>query len=265
MLVLALVTAVCGTFLVLDVDVPAWFPTVGRWVPAVVALVVIRAQRLPGGLVHWWSLRPGGWKRLVAGAAAGVLTLLAVYLATALLSDLFGIANMLRGAELVPIVLMVPVFAVVYSVSTFGEEVAWRGFLQQAWAGRGFWRGPTLIALVWVAFHVPLHGTMAVQGTLPWSTAISATLQLLPLGILLSAFVVRWGSVWPAVFAHAAPLTALNLLVDPSRLDVTHQLTIVAISSALMLTGAWVVHSAKRADRQPSSPSAGLGGPGLGL
>lgn len=233
--VLAAVTAVCGTFMALDAEIPEWFPTVGRWIPAIVALFVIRATRLPGGLVRWWSLRPGGWKRFLLGSLVGVAVLFAVYLVTALLSGLLGIASPIGAADIASIALMVPVFAVVFAASTFGEEVAWRGFLQRAWSERGFWRGSTAIALVWVAFHVPLHGTMAMQGTLPWSTAVSATVLLLPLGILLSAFVTRWGSVWPAVFAHAAPLTTLNLLQDPGRLGIGAQLLVVAISGALML------------------------------
>ncbi|WP_242636533.1 CPBP family glutamic-type intramembrane protease [Myceligenerans salitolerans] len=245
--VLATVTVVCGAFLALDTEIPEWFPTVGRWIPAVVALAVIRAARLPGGLVYWWKLRPGGWRRLLAGAAVGVLVLVAVYAVAALLAQFLGIATVIDAAALGSVALMVPVFAVVFAVSTFGEEVAWRGFLQQAWSGWSFWRSSTSIGLVWVAFHVPLHGAMAVQGTLPWSTAVSATLALLPLGILLSAFVMRWGSVWPAVFAHAAPLTTLNLLTEPGELGLGDQLTIVAIGSALMLAAASVLSNGRRA------------------
>lgn len=245
--VLTTVTVVCGAFLALDTEIPEWFPTVGRWIPAIVALVVIRAARLPEGLAYWWKLRPGGWKRLLAGAAVSVLVLFAVYLVAALGAQLLGVASLIDAADLASVALMVPVFAVVFAVSTFGEEVAWRGFLQQAWSGQGFWRSSTLIALVWVAFHVPLHGAMAVQGTLPWSTAVSATLALLPLGILLSAFVVRWGSVWPAVFAHAAPLTTLNLLADPGELGLGDQLAVVAIGSALMLAAAHLLSTRRRA------------------
>lgn len=245
-LVLAAVTVVCGVFLVLDVEIPEWFPVVGRWIPAVATLVAIRVAGLPEGLVHWWNLRPGGWKRLLAGALLSVLVLFAVYAVTAGVAHLLGIATMIGIADFVSVALLVPVFAVVFAASTFGEEVAWRGFLQQAWAGQGFWRSSTLIALVWVAFHVPLHGAMALQGTLPWSTAVSATLGLLPLGILLSAFVARWASVWPAVLAHAAPLTALNLLADPGALRLGDQLVVVAVSGVLMLVAAVLVRRTMR-------------------
>ncbi|WP_460887061.1 CPBP family glutamic-type intramembrane protease [Promicromonospora xylanilytica] len=240
-IVLAAITAICGTFVLVGAPIPDWFVIVGRWLPALVTLVVLRVVPLPGGIAHWWGLRPGGWRRFLAGALAGVVILLAVYAAAALIAGSTGLATLLGGAELITIAAALPVAVVLLTLSTFGEEVAWRAFLQRALSPWGFWRSSTTIALVWVAFHVPLHGAMALQGTLPWSAAISSTLLLLPLGILLSALVVRWGSVWPAVLAHALPLTALNLLAGPGHLELAPQLAITAISGVLMLGAAALV------------------------
>lgn len=247
-IVLAAITAICGTFLLVGAPIPDWFLIAGRWLPAIVTLVVLRIVPLPGGLAHWWGLRPGGWRRFLAGVLAGVVILLAVYAAAALIAGATGLATLLGGAELLSIAAALPIAVVLFTLSTFGEEVAWRAFLQRALRPWGFWRSSTTIALVWVVFHVPLHGTMALQGTLPWSAAISSTLLLLPLGILLSALVVRWGSVWPAVFAHALPLTALNLLADAGDLELGPQLAITAISGALML-GATALVAPRSTDR----------------
>lgn len=257
-LVIIAVTAVCGTFLALGVEIPAWFPVVGRWLPAVVTLVVLGVARAPGGLAHWWQLRPGGWRRLLVGAALSVAILFAVHLATAGIVSLAGVAQLIGVAELATVALLVPVFALGYAVSTLGEEVAWRGFLPTALGDRGFWRTSTVIALLWVAFHIPLHGTMALQGTLPWSTAITATLLLLPLGILLSGFVARWRSVWPAVFAHAAPLTALNLLSDPGTLGVGREFVVLAVGSTLMLAVTWFLRRGSGRQRPGDSRQTSL-------
>lgn len=237
-LVSLVITALCGAFLLLRIPIPEWSILVGRWVPALLTLIVLSALRLPGGIGWWWGLRPGGWRRLLTGVLTGVLVLLAVYVATAAMAGALGLATLRPMAELVAIAAVLPVYILVFAVSTFGEEVAWRGFLQRALAPWGFWRASTVVALVWAVFHVPLHGAMALQGSLPWTAALSSTALLVPLGLLLSACAVRFGSVWPAVFAHALPLSALNLLVDPGQLDVTAQLAITGISAALLLGAA---------------------------
>lgn len=74
---LGLVTLNCGIFLGLGVAVPEWSTVVGRWLPALVALVVLRVLALPGSLSAWWARRPGGMRRLLAGAITriGVMAL----------------------------------------------------------------------------------------------------------------------------------------------------------------------------------------------
>jgi uncharacterized protein len=253
--VLAANTAVSSVFLLLDAPIPQWFLVVGRWLPALVTLIVLRGWRLQGGILQWWNVRPGGWRRLITGSVAGVLVLLAVYTVTALLASLLGVATLLGPAELTAIAVILPVMVVVFALSTFGEEAAWRGFLQQTLAPWGFWRSSAAVALVWVAFHIPLHGVMALQGVLPWAAAIASTVLLFPLGILLSALVERWGSVWPAVFAHALPMTALNLLANPGSFGLATQLSVTAISSALMLGAAAIIRRG-RTGRSPGGHSA---------
>lgn len=253
-LTLLTVTALCGVLLLVGWSLPDWIILVGRWIPALASLVVMRLLPLPGGLSTWWSLRSGGWRRFLLGVVVAVGTLLGAYALTVVLAALTGLASPLPFEELTPILLiLVPVVAV-YSLSTFGEEVAWRGYLQRLLTHWGFWRSSAAVAGIWVLFHVPLHGTLALQGTLPVHILVSSTLLLFPLGLFLSAAVTRFGSIWPAVFAHALPMSALNLIRDPDLLNPGQFWAFTALSAAVL--GASAILLAPRVPRSlPSSTS----------
>ncbi|SDD33375.1 CPBP family glutamic-type intramembrane protease [Auraticoccus monumenti] len=253
-LTIAVVTALCAVFLVAGWTLPSWVVVVGRWIPALVSLLVLRLVPLPGGLATWWALRPAGWRRFLTGAVVSVGVLLAVYLATAVLGGALGIVTMVSGGELLTILLVVVPIVVVYSLSTFGEEAAWRGHLQRLLAPWGFWRASVVVAAVWVVFHLPLHGTFVLQGTLPPHVALSSTLLLLPLGLFLSAVVTRFGSVWPAVLAHALPMSALNLVQDPGGIPATPFWIFSAISAVLLLVAAVLLAPRRGALAEPAVP-----------
>lgn len=237
-LTLAAITVVCGLFLLTGATVPEWFVIVGRWLPALITLVVLRLVPLPHGVVTWWALRPGGWRRLLTGGAATLAVLITVYALSAWLVGALGLAQTQVWAVLVQVVLLVLPMVLVFSLSTFGEEVAWRGFLQQALADLGLWRASAVVAAAWVAFHVPLHGVMALQGTIPWVVAVVTTVGLFPLGLLLSAAVARFGSVWPAVLGHAVPFSALNLLTDVEALSAGTHWVLAGVTAVLLVAAA---------------------------
>lgn len=44
----------------------------------------------------------------------------------------------------------------VNAIAAFGEELGWRGFMQRALAGRGFWSASALIGVIWGLWHAPL-------------------------------------------------------------------------------------------------------------
>ncbi len=235
---LGAITAICAAFLAVGATIPEWFVIVGRWLPALVSLVVLRLVVLPGGLARWWDLRPGGWRRLLGGGAVAVLALIAVYALSVLPVVALGPAEPQPGSALVQVAILLIPTILAFSLSTFGEEVGWRGFLQQTLTGWGFWRASATIAGVWVAFHVPLHGAMAIQGTIDWLIAATSTVGLFPLGLFLSAVVLRFGSVWPAVFAHAVPLSALNLISNVDNLGAGTHWALTAITAVLLTAGA---------------------------
>ncbi len=233
-------------FPLLGVLLPDWFVVVGRWVPALVSLAVIRTMRLPGGVITWWGLRPGGWRRLLAGSAVAIATLVGVYAVAAVLAAAFGLGTLQPADALGQVAVMLIPAVLMFAPSTFGEEVAWRGMLQRALASWGFWRSSSAIAGLWVLFHLPLHGVMVAQGTLPPVIVLATTVGLFPLGLFLSAAVVRFGSVWPAVFGHALPFTALNLLVGVDDLGDAAIWGVTAVTAVLMLAAAILLAPSSR-------------------
>lgn len=164
----------------------------------------------------------------------------------------------LSWPELAPVLLLMMPIIAVYSLSTFGEEVAWRGHLQQLLAGRNLWTASAVFAGVWVLFHVPLHGTLALQGTLPRHVLVGSTLLPFPLGLFLSAAVRRFGSVWPAVSARALPMSALNLVQDPDGLASGGFWAFTALSAAALF-GAALLLAPRTARTAPMFSAAGAG------
>lgn len=217
--VLGVITLVCGGFLLSNQEIPDWFLIAGRWIPAIIAIIVILTFRLRGGIIHWTKIRPAGFWRTVLATLASMAALVATYLAIAALFSAVSPIALLPWPAISQALLLTVPMALVFVLSTIGEEAAWRGFLQTALERWGFWRMACTISGVWVLFHVPIHGTMALQGVMSPEIAISSTLGLFGFGIFLSAITYRFESVWPAAFAHAVPFSVLNLLESPDSLS----------------------------------------------
>lgn len=85
---------------------------------------------------------------------------------------------------------------------TFGEEYAWRGFLQDELAPLGRLPSSALIGLIWGVWHIPiiLTGQHTYAPTAPgfFLAAVFFTLW----GVIQSYAVIQTGSVWAAVFLH---------------------------------------------------------------
>ena len=231
--VLIAITAVSLVFLLLDVILPGWLPMVGRWIPALISLFVIFAYDLPGGVATWWCLRSGGWRRLITGGLISVAALFTIYALAAAATTAAGVGSLQSADTLLQILVLAIPAVLISALSTFGEEVAWRGMLQKALSSWGFWRSSSAIATLWVTFHIPLHWVMAAQDTLPVTVALASTVVLFPLGLFLSAITVHFGSVWPAIFAHALPLTALNLLELGEQPEAATVWTATAVTAML--------------------------------
>jgi membrane protease YdiL (CAAX protease family) len=86
---------------------------------------------------------------------------------------------------------------------TFGEEYAWRGFLQGQLFRLGRKRGVLLVGLVWGIWHVPV--ILSGVHTYPPNGLglLLALVFFLLWGVVQSYAVLKTGSVWVAAFLHA--------------------------------------------------------------
>lgn len=208
---LAGMCAITVPFLLTQTEPPTALVLIGRWIPAAASLLALRLTRPEGGGLDWWQLRPGGWRKLLAGigSAVGISGgIAAAGYGISRLAGFTGATTLPSAAELVMIALMTTVVA---SVSTLGEEVAWRAHLRKLTRPHGFWASALGVSAFWALWHLPLHASYVLAGAMPLNIAAASTVALIGVGPLWAALVERFGSVWPAVVAHAFPLTPLVL------------------------------------------------------
>lgn len=243
---LTIITAVCVGFLLSGVTLPDWLTLIGRWIPAVVSLIVIAIVRPPGSVSRWWMLRPGRVGTLLSGLAVGAIGIAAIYAVAAGLAVLFGVAAPLSWGAYAQIAALAIPAAIVFSLSTLGEEVGWRAFLPQLMPELNRWVRAGVISGIWVLFHVPLHAAMILQGVLSPMIGLVSTLLLLPLGVFLAMLVERFGSVWPAVIAHAVPMSVLNLVSGSAELSAGALWSLTGITTAVLIVGAMLAAPRRR-------------------
>ena len=84
----------------------------------------------------------------------------------------------------------------------FGEEYAWRGYLQNELVKLGNQRGVFLVGLIWGIWHFPviLSGVHTYQPTLPGFGL--AMIFFVLAGFVWGYAVLKIGSIWVAVFMH---------------------------------------------------------------
>ncbi len=251
----AAVTALCLPFLLTGTDVPTGAVVLGRWTAALASLVAVRSVLGPGHLARLWRLRPASPRELLASYGLA----LAVVVPAVALPAAVGVALGAGAAPASTWLAAVPVVVLgtlLLAVSTAGEEVLWRGQLQGAVARHGFWRTSSLVGGVWAAWHLPLHLTYLHQGALTAREALLTTVGLVAWAPLLAALVERRGTVWPAVFAHAVPVSSTQLLAAGSTADAATSWAVAVASWTTLLVAAALVRrrAPASADRQDGRP-----------
>lgn len=226
------VTLMCVPFL-LGAPYPAWLTFVGRWVPLLVAVVLIRLVPVGGRTTQLLGLRTGGWRTLLTSLLAAVGVFLALAFGPALLAQALGWGTMIETDVLLGALVQLPLWVALLSLSTVGEEAAWRGYAQQLLRHRGFWSSTLLIGAAWALLHVPQISIFVVAGDLDPRDLAGGVLGVFFLALPLAALVERFGTVWPAVVGHAVPFTALTLLTSTTGLGYWAVLTVTGAASVL--------------------------------
>ena len=115
----------------------------------------------------------------------------------------------LAGAESIDVSVSpsLAVFALVWLVLAFGEEIGWRGYaLPKLNAARGFWKASTMLGVVWAVWHYPKLLSSPYVDTLAGAAPL---IGLFTLQIILANYFLCWltlraqVSVPVAAFFHA--------------------------------------------------------------
>jgi membrane protease YdiL (CAAX protease family) len=163
-----------------------------------------------------------------------------------------------------PFVLLVvsPLGSVLNSASALGEELGWRGLLAPRLSeATSFARASVVVGLIWSVWHYPLMFVLlpSMRPKLPlWYATACFTLSVIGVSFFYTWLRQRSGSVWPAVFLHAASNGAQTsfevLTIDTG---VTHYLTyeygvgfviVIWFAVGVLLIG----RRARSATREPS-------------
>ena len=216
------------------------------WLTGIVSIdgmTGIEDERFAGFLLAG-SFGPTAAALVVAGFAGGraaVVSLLKrlilvrvnwrVYIATFFLLPAIGLvfylvlgisAKIAVWKIAVTMIALVPVNAfmsgIVFGVGPLGEEMGWRGFLQDRLRGRTrSIAAAIIVGLVWAFWHLPAFRFADFRNGLSWPQFV----VLYPISTILIAFIMghlwRWsnGSLFIAMFFHAAlNTTAANLMRD---------------------------------------------------
>ena len=206
----------------------------------------------------FWPLRPFG--RVIGMTIAsffGIMVLVVLgYLVSAafgwLTLDLDGLSGFkaqletIPGANTMPTAAAIAVYLLMMLVSsagnvvvTIGEEFGWRGWLLTSLRPLGTWPALLIIGVVWGLWHAPLillgynFGRPDISGL---ALMVGGCVMV---GILFGWLRLRTGSVWPAVFAHAA-LNGCGAMLLGLVIDAGAQTPDTALVAFLGVAG-WIV------------------------
>lgn len=221
--------------------------------PAIAAAVAARREGAKGFWRDVWTRR--GSLRFAA---------LALLLPPLLLAIVHA-ASAARGAPIkISLTPDIAVFALLWLVLAFTEEVGWRGYALPRLARRhGFWPGATILGLAWCVWHYPKLLSSPYLGSFAEAAPLIAifSLQIVIANFILCWLYVRSGrSVLIATLYHASFNTvATAYFFAAADLLFTALLAAVAITIALFdkSVRAWVPDDLPGAEAGTGRPSTG--------
>jgi membrane protease YdiL (CAAX protease family) len=191
----------------LNVNNAPWYVAGAMWLPALGRLLAVRSVdrgwATPLPLTRWGRPRwfPLGGPLLIVAAVYAVSYGIAALTGLAAWSPRWGEPARIVLNLGVNLILGLPL-AALYAL---GEELGWRGYLQPRLESAGVPFAFLFVAVLWWAYHLPL---VVLGGYLADSSPLFGQARFLLLEIALSLLFAwasyRAGSVWPAVWFHAA-------------------------------------------------------------
>jgi membrane protease YdiL (CAAX protease family) len=177
---------------------------------------------------------------LIVGLAvtAGIATQTVIVIENGMvISPFTGLIPVSPAIFLLNFVIGVLVALALTSFATFGEELGWRGFLQNKLVNEfGVVPGILLLGLVWGFWHAPIiYGGYNFPGYPLLGAFVLMPLLTIGFSGVLAWLTLRAGSVWPAVIAHAS----INSI--GGSLIYTPYVEIDMFTRYLLFVGVWVV------------------------
>ncbi len=205
-------------------DIPQGLTRLTGFAPAIAAFIAAAFTGQLGVL----------WRRIARLAVSPAFYLLAAGLPLLFLAAPFVWARF-HGGEAPHLGLSrdLLMFAVIWFVLAFGEEIGWRGFaLPNLAARRGFWMGATILGLAWTLWHYPL---LLVNARISSLDEAVYWLGLFSLQIFLANFLISWlmlrsGAVLIPTLFH----TAFNV-VATAYYAAAIDLTVTGAMAAIVL------------------------------
>ncbi|NQX26373.1 CPBP family intramembrane metalloprotease [Microbacteriaceae bacterium VKM Ac-2854] len=206
------------------------------YTPALAAFVVVLFVKRPSSIPRTLGLGPirpaGRTIGMTVAALVGlpVLCALAMLLGAALgfirldfstpaIASMLEAAGQPSDAATVHVVAIVqiatiPITALIASVTAFGEEVGWRGWLLPNLLPLGTWPALLISGAIWGVWHAPIILLGYNFGRTDIVGVLEMTAFCVLLGVLFGWLRLRTASVWPAVIAHGAlNAAAASLLI----------------------------------------------------
>ena len=177
-----------------------WKPGPAKWLGLAYLLPILYGAVIYGTV---WLLGLGGFtKEAIAGQMAEL------GMADAPAWQMVAVYMLLMGTI---------VFVRSSLLSSFGEELGWRGFLfPELHRMTSFTTASLISGIVWVLFHLPLILFADYNSTAPRAFVVVVfSISAIARTFLHNWFRARSGSVWPNAVLHASNNVFLNNVLDP--------------------------------------------------
>jgi membrane protease YdiL (CAAX protease family) len=202
-----------------------WSPGVAAMITQLVTEGSIAELGWRWGKTHYQILSIVLPLLLIAGTSAvAVLTGLAGFPNDAFVDDVLGQLD-LDVAPWEAVVIYAAVSAtfglVTSSLTALGEEIGWRGLLMpQLERVTDFTRAALISGVIWSIYHWPgmLFADYRGDGPL-WYSIVCFTIMAVGFSVVMAWIRLKSGSLWTAMFAHAAHNVFIQTIFNPLMVD----------------------------------------------
>ena len=204
--------------------------------PAIAAVVVVLGTRTAAPASYLGLTRGTGWRRTVRFGLFGAVAATLVSLAAVLVAAAAGWTTLGFSSGSAGELLLLPVMALGVAIPAVGEEIGWRGFLQQELAPLGTWPSLVLTGILWGLWHAPLVLLGYNYGSTAPLVLVPMVVTTILMGVLIGWLRMRTDSIYPGALAHGAlnastSVLPLGLLVGGA----------VDVSGTVLGWGGWLV------------------------